>query len=171
MTVFILFFRTDKSTDDASSMPASSSGSSNSYDSDDPQSFFREWRAAEDRYSEAIRNNGQLEICLGVFQAALNVAEEEASAVQARLAESDTTVAGKTRFMNVSILVSIAFVLIFFCNRQPKQCNWSLFNWRRTRPWTPSMSGVPSLTLISKTSRFMSRRLPFTAFVTVRRWC
>ena len=83
MTVFFLFFRTGKSTDAASSVPASSSGSSNSYDSDDPQSFFREWRAAEDRYSEAIRNNGQLEICLGVFPMALNVAEEEASTVRA----------------------------------------------------------------------------------------
>ena len=28
--------------------------------------------------------------------------------------------------MNVSILVSIAFVLIFFYNRQLKRCNWSL---------------------------------------------
>jgi len=128
MIVFIFFSRTGKPTDVASSGPASSSGSSNSYDGDDARSFFREWRAAKDRYSEAIRNNGQLEIYLGVFQAALNAAEEEASAVQARLAESDTTVAGKTRSMNVSFLVSIAFVLIFFYNRQPKWCNWSLFN-------------------------------------------
>ena len=83
MIVFFLFFRTDKSTDAASSVPASSSGSSNSHDSDDARSFFREWRAAEDRYSEAIRNNGQLEIHLGVFQAALNAAKEEASTVRA----------------------------------------------------------------------------------------
>ena len=123
MTVFILFSRTGKPTDAASSVPASSSGSSNSYDGDDARSFFREWRAAEDRYSEAIRNNGQLETRLGVFQAALNAAEEEASIVRARLAESDAAVAGKTRSMNVSIMVSIAFVLIFFCNRQPKRCN------------------------------------------------
>ena len=54
---------------------------------------------------------------------ALDVAEEEASAVRARLAESDTAVAGKMSSMNVSILVSVAFVLIFFCNCQLKRCN------------------------------------------------
>ena len=75
-----------------------------------------------------IRNNGQLEIRLGVLQAALNAVEEEASAVRARLAESDAAVAGKMSSMNVSILVSIVFVLIFFCNRQLKWCNWSLSN-------------------------------------------
>ena len=75
------FPRTGKPTDVVSSVPTSSSGSSNSYDSDDAWCFFREWRAAEDCYSEVIRNNGQLEIRLGVFQAALNAAEEEASAV------------------------------------------------------------------------------------------
>ena len=123
--------------------------------------------AVEDRYSEAIQNNGQLEIRLGVFQAALNVAEEEASAIRARLAESDAAVAGKMSSMNVSI----AFVLIFFCNRQLKWCNWSLSNWRQTWPRTPSMLGVPLLTLVSKTSWPASRRLPFTAFVIVHRWC
>ena len=75
------FPRTGKPTNAASSMPVSSSGSSNSYDSDDARHFFQEWRAAEDRYSVPIRNNSQLEIRLGVFQAALNAAEEEASAV------------------------------------------------------------------------------------------
>ena len=65
----------------------------------------------------AIWNNDQLEIRLGVLQAALNAAKEEANAVRAWLAESDTTVAGKMSSMNVSILVSIAFVLIVFCNR------------------------------------------------------
>ena len=164
------FSRTSKPTDAASSAPASSSGSSNSYDGDDARSFFREWRAAEDRYSEAIRNNGHLEIRLGVFQAALNAAEEEASIVQARLAESDATVAGKTRSMNVSILVSIAFVLIFFYNHQLKRRNWSFSNWQQTRLRTPSMLGVPSLRLVSKTSRPASRRLPFRAFVTMRWW-
>ena len=62
-------------------MLASSLGSSNSYDGVDARRFFQEWRAVEDRYSEAIRKNGQLEIHLGVFQAALNAAEEEASVV------------------------------------------------------------------------------------------
>ena len=47
---------------------------------------------------------------------ALNAAEEEANTIRARLAESDTTVAGRMSSMNVSILVSVAFVLIFFYN-------------------------------------------------------
>ena len=95
-----------------------------------PSASFGEWRAAEDRYSEAIRNNGQLEIRLGVFQAALNAAEEEASAIRAWLAKSDAAVASKMSSMNVSILVSTVFVLIVFYNRQLKWCSWSLSNWR-----------------------------------------
>ena len=83
---------------------------------------------AEDRYSKAIRNNGRLEIHLGVFQAALNAAEEEASAVRARLAESDAVVAGNMSSMNVSILVSTSFVFIVFYNHQLKRCSWSLSN-------------------------------------------
>ena len=90
--------RAGKPSDVASSSPALSSDSSNSYNGDDARCFFREWRAAEDRYSKAIQKNGQLEIHLGVFQAALNAAKEEASAVRARLAESDAAVAGKTGF-------------------------------------------------------------------------
>ena len=61
------FPRTDNPADSASFMSASSSGSSNSYDGDDAWRFFREWRTVEDRYSEAIQNNCQLEIHLGVF--------------------------------------------------------------------------------------------------------
>jgi len=146
------FPRTDNPTDAASSAPASSVGSSNSYDGDDAWRFFREWRVAEDRYSEAIQNNGQLEIRLGVLQAALNAVEEETNAIRAWLAESDAAVASKMSSMNISILASIAFVLTFFCNRQLKRCNWSLSNWRQTQLWTPSMLGVPSLMLVSKTS-------------------
>ena len=67
---------------------------------------------AQDRYSEATRENGQLEIHLKVSQAALHAAEEEASAVRAWLAESNTTVAGKMNSRNASILISIAFILI-----------------------------------------------------------
>ena len=144
--------RTGKPADAASSAPASLSDSSNSYNGDDARRFFGEWRVDEYCYSEAIQNNGQLEIHLGVFQAALNAAEEEASTVRERVAKSVAMVAGKTRSMNVSILVSIAFVLIFFCNRQPKWCNQSLFNWQQTWPRTPSIRGGPPLTLISKTS-------------------
>jgi len=139
MTTFILFPRTGKPADVASSTPASSSGSSNSYDDDDAWRFFREWRAAEDRYSKAIRNNGQLEIHLGVFQAALNAAEEEASAVRAWLAEFDAAVVGKMSSMNVSSLISVAFVLIFFSNCQLKRCNWNLSNQRQMWLRTPSM--------------------------------
>ena len=109
--------RADKPSDTASSTPASLSDSSNSYIGDDAQRFFREWRAAEDRYSEAIQKNSQLEIRLRVFQAALNVAEEEASAVRAWLAEFDIVVVGKMSSMNASILTSTVLTLIVFCDR------------------------------------------------------
>ena len=69
---------------------------------------------AQNRYSEVTRENGQLEIHLEVPQAALHVAEEEASAVQARLAKSDAVVAGKMNFRNASILISTVFILIVF---------------------------------------------------------
>ena len=164
------FPRTDKPTDAASSALASSLGSSNSYDGDDAWHFFREWRVAMDHYSKAIWNNGELEIHLGVLQVALNAAEEEANAVRAWLAESDAVVAGKMSSMNVSILVSIAFVLIFFCNCQLKWCNWNLFNRRRMRPWTSLMEEGPPLTFVSKTFRPASKRLLSMAFVMVRRW-
>ena len=58
------------------------------------------------------QENGQLEIRLGVSQAALHAAKEEASAVQAWLAESDATVAGKTNFRDASILISTIFIFI-----------------------------------------------------------
>ena len=124
-------------------MPASSLGSSNSYDGDDARCFFQEWRAAKNRYSEAIQSNDQLEIRLGVLQAALNVAEEGANVIQARLAESDAAVAGKISSMNVSSLISVAFILIFFYNCQLKRCNWNLSNRRQMRPQTLLMRGVP----------------------------
>ena len=54
---------------------------------------------AQNYYSKATRENGQLEIRLGVSQAALHAAKEEASAVRARLAESDAMVAGKMNSM------------------------------------------------------------------------
>ena len=61
---------------------------------------------AQNRYSEATRENGQLEIHLGASQAALHAAKEEASAVRAWLAESDAMVTGKMIFRDVSILIS-----------------------------------------------------------------
>ena len=87
----------------ASSIPASSLDSSDSYNGDDARCYLHEWRMAQDRYSEATWENGQLEICLRVSQAALHAAEEEASIVRAWLAESDTTVIGKTNLRDASI--------------------------------------------------------------------
>ena len=75
------FPRTDNPADAASSMLASSLGSSNSYNGDDARRFLWEWRAAQNRYSEVTQENGQLEIHLGASQAALHLAEDEASAV------------------------------------------------------------------------------------------
>ena len=73
--------------DAVSSIPASSSDSSNSYNGDDAWRYLHEWRMAQNRYSEATWENDQLEIRLGVSQAALHATEEEASVVRARLAE------------------------------------------------------------------------------------
>ena len=97
---------------DAASTPDLSSDSSDSYNGDDARRFLREWRAAQDRYSEATRENGQLEIRLGVSQAALHAAKEEASAAQARLVESDAMVAGKIDSKNTFILTSTILILI-----------------------------------------------------------
>ena len=52
--------------DAASSMPASSSDSSDSYNGDDAQRYLHEWRMAQNRYSEATWETGQLEIRLRV---------------------------------------------------------------------------------------------------------
>ena len=81
--------------DTASSVPASSSDSSDSYNGDDARCYLHEWRMGQNRYSEATWENGQLEIRLEVSQAALRVAEEEAITIRARLAESDAMVASK----------------------------------------------------------------------------
>ena len=67
--------------DATSSMSASSSDSSNSYNGDDAWCYLHEWRMAQNRYSEATWENDQLEIRLRVSQAALHASEEEASAV------------------------------------------------------------------------------------------
>ena len=88
--------------DVASSVLASLSDSSDSYNGDDARCYLHEWRMAQNHYSEATWENSQLEICLGVSQTALHVAEEEASAVRAWLAESDAMVTGKTNFRNAS---------------------------------------------------------------------
>ena len=60
-----------------------------------------------------IQKNGQLEIRLGVSQAALHAAKEEASAVRARLAESDAMVAGKMDSRSTFTMISTVFILIF----------------------------------------------------------
>ena len=67
--------------DAASFAPASLSDSSDSYNGNDARCYLHEWRMAQNHYSEATWENGQLEIRLGVSQAALHAAEEEASAV------------------------------------------------------------------------------------------
>ena len=69
---------------------------------------------AQNRYSEATWENGQLEIHLGVSQAAFHAAEEEASTVRAWLAESDAMVAGKMNPMKAFVLTSIIFILTVF---------------------------------------------------------
>ena len=104
--------RASEPSDAASSMPASSSDSSNTYKGDDARCFLQEWRAAQDRYFEATQENDQLEIRLRVSQATLHAVEEEANTTRARLAESDTMVAGKMNSKNAFILISIVFILI-----------------------------------------------------------
>ena len=94
--------------DAASSMLASSSDSSDSYNGDDARRYLHEWRMAQNCYFEVTRENGQLEIRLGVSQAALHAAEEEASAVRARLAESDAMVVGKINSRNASFRFSLS---------------------------------------------------------------
>ena len=86
--------------DAASSVSASSSDSSDSYNGDDARRYLHEWRMAQNRYSDATWENGQLETHLGFSQAALHMAEKEASAVRAWLAESDAMVAGKINCRN-----------------------------------------------------------------------
>ena len=137
--------RASEPSDAVSSASASSSDSSDSYNGDDAQRFLHEWRMAHNRYVKVTWENGQLEIRLGVSQATLHVAKEEASAVRARLAGSDTTVVGKMSPMNASILVSTIFILIVLlfsmiaspdgavrvsptsgeCGHGRRQCLWS----------------------------------------------
>ena len=88
--------------DAISSVPASSSDSSDSYNGDDTRRYLHEWRMAKNHYSEVTWENGQLEIHLRVSQAALHAAEVEASTVRARLAKSDAMVAGKMNSMKAS---------------------------------------------------------------------
>ena len=92
--------------------PESSGDSSDSYTGDDARHFLWEWRAAKDHYSKATWENGRHESCLEASQAALLTTEEEASAVRARLAESDTMVVGKMDSKKTSILIFSTFVLI-----------------------------------------------------------
>jgi len=94
--------RASGSSDATSSVLALSLDSSDSYNGDDALRYLHEWRMAQNRYSEVTWENGQLEICLGVSQATLHAAEEEASAVRAWLDESDAMVAGKINSRNAS---------------------------------------------------------------------
>ena len=98
--------------DVASSASASSSDSFDSYNGDDARRYLHEWRMAQNHYSEATWETGQLEICLGVSQASLHAVEEEANAARARLTESDAAVASMMSLRNAFILISTVFVLI-----------------------------------------------------------
>ena len=108
--------RVGKPSNAASSVLALLLDSSDSYNGDDARCYLHEWRMPHNRYSEATWENGQLEIHLGVSQAALHAAEEEASAIRAWLAESDSMVAGKMTPMKAFVLTSIIFILIVFCS-------------------------------------------------------
>ena len=112
MIVFVLSPGLAGPSDAASSMPASSSDSSDSYNGDDVRRYVHELRMAQNHYSEATWENSQLEIHLGVSHVALHAAEEEANAARVRLAESDAAVAGKMNFRDASILISAVFILI-----------------------------------------------------------
>ena len=92
-------------------MSDSSSDSFDSYNEDGARCFLQEWKAAKDRYSEATRENGQLERRLEASQPTLLTAEEEANAAQARLAKSDAMVAGKMIFKKNSVFTPSASVL------------------------------------------------------------
>ena len=98
----------------AAPMSDSSSDSSDSYTDNDAWRFLRDWRATKDCYSEATRENDQLEIRLEASQATLLAAEEEANAARARLAESDTMVVGKPRSKKTLILIFTAPFLTIF---------------------------------------------------------
>ena len=76
---------------------------------------------AQNRYYEATWENGQLEISLGVSQATLHAAKEEASAIRAWLAKFDAMVAGKMNSRNAFTLISIVFYvdISVFCDHQP----------------------------------------------------
>ena len=106
--------RAGRPSDTASSMPASSLDSSDSYNGDNARRYLHQWRMAQNRYSEVTWETGQLEIHLGVSQAALHAAEEEANAARARLAKSDAVVAGTISLRNVFILILAVFILIAF---------------------------------------------------------
>ena len=100
--------------DAASSVPASSLDSSDSYNGDDAWRYLHEWRMAQNRYFEETWENGQLEIRLRVSQATLHTAEEEANAIRAQLAESDAMVAGRMNPRNAFTPISIVFILMVF---------------------------------------------------------
>ena len=67
---------------------------------------------AKDHYFEATQENGQLESCLEASQAALLAVEEETNTARARLAGSDSMVAGKRNSKKTFVSISTVFVLI-----------------------------------------------------------
>ena len=73
---------------------SSSSGSDDSYNGDDARRYLLWWKGTRDLYFQATREIVRLQLCLEVTQAALTVAEGEASTAQAMLSATDGRVAG-----------------------------------------------------------------------------
>jgi hypothetical protein len=83
---------------------ASSFSFTDSYNRDDARHFRREWLAMVDCYSEATRENGQLELALGATEA-------EAIAARAQLVELDAMVAGR---ISDTLVASMPLLLPIF---------------------------------------------------------
>ena len=73
---------------------SSSGGSGDSYNGDDARRYLHWWKGTRDLYSKATREIVRLKLCLEVTQAALTIAEGEASTARAMLSATDGRVAG-----------------------------------------------------------------------------
>ena len=73
---------------------SSSGGSGDSYNGDDTRRYLCWWKGTRDLYSKATREIVHLKLCLEVTQAALTVAEGEASTSRAMLSTADGRVTG-----------------------------------------------------------------------------
>ena len=73
---------------------SSSGGSGDSYNGDDARRYLCWWKGTRDLYSKATHEIVRLKLCLEVTQAALTVAEGEASTARVMLSAADGRVAG-----------------------------------------------------------------------------